>query len=42
MTRRVTALDEQGGLEAFVAEHDAYREAIGQITFVVARWVRSD
>ncbi len=39
MTERVTALDEQGDLDAFVAEHDADREAIGQITFVVARSV---
>ena len=41
MTRQVTALDEQGDLEAFVAEHDADREAIGQVTFIVARSVRS-
>jgi SAM-dependent methyltransferase len=39
MTRRLTALDERGELEAFVAEHDADREAIGQITFLVARSV---
>jgi ubiquinone/menaquinone biosynthesis C-methylase UbiE len=37
MTQRVTALGERGDLEAFVAEHDADREAIGQITFIVAR-----
>jgi SAM-dependent methyltransferase len=41
MTRRVTALDEQGELEAFVAEHDADREEIGQITFIVARSAQS-
>ena len=39
MTRQVTALDEKGDLGAFVAEHDADRESIGQITFVVARSV---
>ena len=37
MTRQVTALGERGDLEAFVAEHDADREAIGQVTFIVAR-----
>ena len=41
MTRQVTAHDEQGDIEAFVAEHDADREAIGQVTFIVARSVRS-
>lgn len=39
MTEQVTALGERGDLEAFVAEHDADREAIGQITFIVARSV---
>jgi SAM-dependent methyltransferase len=39
MTERVTALGERGDLDAFVAEHDAERAAIGQITFVVARSV---
>ena len=39
MTEQVTALDERGDLEAFVAEHDADREAIGQVTFIVARSV---
>ena len=39
MTEKVTALGERGELEAFVAAHDAGREAIGQITFVVARSV---
>ena len=36
-TDQVTALGERGELDAFVAAHDAQREAIGQITFVVAR-----
>ena len=39
MTEQVTALGERGDLEAFVAEHDADREAIGQVTFIVARSV---
>ena len=37
MIEKVAALEERGELDAFVAEHDADREAIGQITFVVAR-----
>lgn len=39
MAEQITALDRRGELDAFVAEHDAGREAIGQITFVVARSV---
>ncbi len=39
MTETVTALRDGGDLEAFVAEHDAGREAIGQVTFLVARSV---
>lgn len=37
MVDRVTELRGQGGLDTFVAEHDSRRDAIGQITFVVAR-----
>ncbi len=33
---RVRALDDAGNLDAFVAEHDARRPSIGQITFVCA------
>ncbi len=36
-TAKVAALREEGALEAFVAEHDARRDSIGQITFVIAR-----
>ncbi len=42
MTEQVTALAERGDLDAFVAEHDADREAIGQVTFVAARLVVTD
>lgn len=37
MTETVSSLEARGELDAYVAEHDAAREAIGQITFVVAR-----
>jgi SAM-dependent methyltransferase len=37
MTEKVEALGERGELDAYVAEHDSGREAIGQVTFVVAR-----
>ena len=36
-TAQVASLREKGELDAFVAEHDARRPSIGQITFVVAR-----
>ncbi len=36
-TEKVKALRDRGALDGFVAEHDARREVIGQITFVVAR-----
>jgi ubiquinone/menaquinone biosynthesis C-methylase UbiE len=34
---RVASMRDEGELDAFVAEHDAHRDSIGQITFVVAR-----
>ncbi len=34
---KVAGLRDKGELDAFVAEHDARRDSIGQITFVVAR-----
>jgi len=37
-TEKVAALREKDELENFVAEHDARRDSIGQITFVVARF----
>lgn len=37
MTQKVAALRDRGELDAYVAEADASRKAIGQVTFVVAR-----